>query len=65
MISRYKERQGGFVAEDGHQGPREDFANNLEYYLFEPKVLEEKTLKAFDWMKKHFGDKFKLGKGAK
>lgn len=61
----YKERAGNFVANDGRQGPREDFSNNLEYYLFEPNVLQEKSPKAFDWMKKHFGDKFKIGKGSK
>jgi hypothetical protein len=60
----YKERAGNFVADDGRQGPMEDFANNLEYYLFEPNVLKGKTPKAFDWMKKHFGDKFKVGKGS-
>lgn len=61
----YKERPGDFVEDDGRQGPREDFANNVEYYLFEPNVLKEKTPKAFDWMKKHFGDKFRIGKGSK
>ena len=29
---------------------REDFANNVEYYLFEPNVLKEKTPKAFNWI---------------
>ncbi len=61
----YTTRPGNFVQDDGRQGPREDFSNNLEYYLFEPNVLKEKTPQAFDWMKKHFGDKFKIGKGSK
>lgn len=61
----YEGRSGDFVAADGRQGPREDFANNLEYYLFEPNVLKQKTPRAFDWIKKHFGDKFKIGKGLK
>ncbi len=64
-MTLWKERAGGYVADDGRQGPREDFANNLEYYLFEPDVLKGKTPKAFDWMKRHFGDKFKIGKGMK
>jgi hypothetical protein len=61
----WKERPGGFVEDDGRQGPREDFANNLEYYLFAPEVLKEKTPKAFDWMRKRFGDRIKIGRGSR
>lgn len=61
----WKERAGGYVEEDGRVGPDEDYANNLEYFLFQPDVLKVKTPKAFDWMTKHYGDKFKIGKGAK
>lgn len=62
---RWAERPGNYVESDGRQGPREDFANNLEYYLFESNVLRVKTPQAYDWMKSHYGDKFKIGKGTK
>lgn len=49
-----------FVREDGSLKPGEDYSNNLEYFLFEPEILKKTTPKAFDWMKRKFGDKFKL-----
>lgn len=52
----------GFVEEDGKENPNEDFSNNIEYFLFNPTVLKEKTLKVYHWILKKFGDKFKLGK---
>jgi hypothetical protein len=51
----------GFVTEDGKTSPEEDFANNLEYYLFEPTRLKSVTPHAYQWNKEHFGDKFELG----
>jgi hypothetical protein len=50
----------GFVEEDGKISPTEDFANNVEYYLFEPKKLMDITPTAYRWIEKHFGDKFKM-----
>ncbi|MGE4130024.1 MAG: hypothetical protein AB7F86_00215 [Bdellovibrionales bacterium] len=61
----YKERSGQFVKPDGRQGPNEDFANNLEYYLFEAKVLKRTTPKAFDWISNRFNANFRLGSPAK
>jgi hypothetical protein len=53
----------GFVAEDGKEGPAEDFSNNIEYFLFNPRELQIKTPKVYDWIRQRYGDKFKLGKG--
>lgn len=52
-------RKDGFVADDGRVSPEEDFANNVEFYLFEPNKLESTTPHGFAWIKKHFSDKFK------
>jgi len=52
-----------FVENDGEDGPAEDFGNNIEYFLFNPKELKTKTPKIYDWISKRYGDKFKIGKG--
>jgi Mlc titration factor MtfA (ptsG expression regulator) len=54
-----------FVEEDGINGPDEDFSNNIEYFLFDPKKLNAKSPKIYDWIQKKYGSKFKLGKGSK
>lgn len=56
-------RKDGFVQDDGRESPEEDFANNVESFLYEPEKLQKVTPHAYKWMKRHFGDKFKLGKG--
>jgi hypothetical protein len=61
----WSKRSGDFVEADGRQGPKEDFANNLEYFLFEPNVLRSKTPRAFDWFKARYGDNFKVRGGRK
>jgi hypothetical protein len=53
-------RMDGFVEEDGAEGPNEDFSNNIEYFLFNSKILLEKTPKVYDWIRKRYGEKFKL-----
>ncbi len=57
---RYVSRADGYVLKDGESSPEEDFANNIEYYLFDSGTLEKKTPQAFRWIKHHFGDKFKI-----
>jgi len=52
-----------FVAKDGVNSIEEDFANNIEYFLNQPKELKKSTPKVYDWISNHFGDKFKLGAG--
>lgn len=56
------QRKDGYVASDGKFSPAEDFANNVEYFLFEAQKLKRTTPHAFRWIEKYFGDKFKLGK---
>jgi hypothetical protein len=55
------DRGSGFVAEDGRIGPEEDFANNVEFYLFENSRLKSVTPNAYEWLKNRFGDNFKIG----
>ncbi len=57
-------RECCFVADDGKTSPEEDFANNIEYFLFDRNTLREKTPWAERWMKERFGDTFRpRGKG--
>ncbi len=49
-----------FVQPDGVDSPAEDFSNNIEYYLFNPKKLEAVSPSAYRWIEKHYGDKLKL-----
>jgi hypothetical protein len=64
---RYYARKEGYVEEDGRMNPEEDFANNVEYYLFNPEKLKRVTPYAFKWIQSHFSDKFRIrgSKGAK
>ncbi len=55
-------RKDGFVADDGRVSPEEDFANNLEFFLFDDKSLKSKTLNAYKWIADHFGDNLNLRK---
>lgn len=48
-----------FVARDGDQSPDEDFANNMEYFIFEPVRLRLASPKIFNWFEKEYGDKIK------
>lgn len=50
-----------FVEEDGKNGPDEDFSNNIEYFLFEPKTLKNKNPKIYEWIQKKYSVKFKMG----
>ncbi len=50
----------GLVEEDSQLSPEEDFANNIEYFLFDPKALWEKSPKVSDWISKKFDDKLRL-----
>jgi hypothetical protein len=53
-----------FVEEDGKEGPNEDFANNIEHFLFSPQSLKNKSPKVYDWIRQRYGDKFILVKGS-
>ncbi len=52
--------RNGVVESDSKNSPEEDFANNVEYFLFNSKSLKEKSPKVHDWISKKFGDKLKL-----
>ena len=39
-----------FVASDSEDSPSEDFANNIEYYLYEGKTLKAKNPKIYTWV---------------
>jgi len=49
-----------FVEKDGELSPDEDFANNIEYFLFEPETLKKKSNAVYLWIQKSFGSDFKL-----
>lgn len=53
-------RKDGFVKEDGKTSPEEDFANNIDHFLFEPNKLRKTTPAAYEWIAEYFGDKLKL-----
>lgn len=57
-------RSTGFVKEDGRENPEEDFANNLEVYLTNPKNLKNTYAPAFGWIQKNTGD-IKMQKGCR
>ena len=46
-----------FVDSDGKYFLSEDFANNIEYYLFEEKTLRRKNPKIYKWVKQFMGGK--------
>jgi len=41
-----------FVEDDGKEGPNEDFANNIEYFLFRSQSLKMKAPKVYDWIRR-------------
>ena len=49
-----------YVEPDGHDSPWEDYANNIQYFLFHPAKLRFVTPSAYDWIKHHFDDNFKI-----
>jgi hypothetical protein len=57
----WKGRDKGYVESDGDRSPGEDFANNLDYFIFAPRTLAQVTPAAYQWFKGHYGDKVKSG----
>jgi hypothetical protein len=43
---------------DAKIGPEEDFAVNVDSYLFQREKLKKTVPNAYAWIKNHFGDKF-------
>jgi hypothetical protein len=58
--SVWARREEGFVEEDGKSSPEEDFANNMEYFLFDREKLKKATPNSYSWFQKRFGEKLKL-----
>jgi len=54
-----------FIRLDGKLGPEEDFAVNVDTYLFNPDLLKKKVPHAYTWIKQYFSDKFVIRKGGK
>lgn len=53
-------RKSGYIEEDGKLSPAEDYANNIEGYIFEPERLNRVSPEAYIWIKKRYGDKLNL-----
>ncbi len=56
----YYGRKTGYVEEDGKISPEEDYANNMEYFIFSPDKLKTITPNAYGWFSKKYGEKLKL-----
>lgn len=53
-------RKEEYIEDDGSFSPQEDYANNLEHFLYSPDKLKKVTPEAYRWLKKRFGENFKL-----
>lgn len=62
-INANEYRKGEFVEHDGKMSAEEDFANNVEYFLFDQTALKDKSPNIFSWLQKNLGQKLRLGKG--
>ncbi len=58
-------RKDGFVADDGRVSPEEDFANNMEFFLFDPVKLKSQTPHAYRWISGVYGANLKIRKCGK
>ncbi|MFN3455332.1 MAG: hypothetical protein ACK41T_10270 [Pseudobdellovibrio sp.] len=62
----WKQRQqtdygkGNFIKPQARDNAAEDFANNVEAYLFENEILKEIVPPAYNWILKKYGKNFKL-----
>jgi hypothetical protein len=54
-----------YVEDDSPSSVTEDFANNIEYFLFNPQRLMKVAPSTHNWIRTRFGDRFRVGKGAK
>jgi hypothetical protein len=58
----WEARKKGYVLSDGKKSADEDFANNLEYYLYKPDNLKAITPLVHKWLEKKYGETFKLNR---
>ncbi len=52
-------RESGYIEPDGMSSANEDYANNLEHFIFNSDKLKKITPSAYDWFSKRYGTKFK------
>ncbi len=45
-----------FLSDHGRDSVGEDFAINVEYYLFDPERLKKVTPRVYEWLKARYGD---------
>ena len=53
-------RSGAFINSGAKDSPDEDFANNLDFFLFEPDKLKATVPSAYNWFKSKFPKDFKI-----
>lgn len=53
----WKNLNSHFVEPDGNYSPSEDYANNVEYFVFNQNKLKIVSPNAYGWLKEHYGDK--------
>ncbi len=51
-------RQGPFLSSDAKESPEEDFAVNIEHFLFENEKIKKQLPKAYSWIDKNFSKNF-------
>jgi hypothetical protein len=62
---QWKTNRTKFVEMDGSESPDEDFANNIEYFIFNPTKLRLFSPNIHTWIDHHYGDKLRLRKPTK
>lgn len=60
VVSKGQARSGPFISTGARENVDEDFANNVEYFLFAPEDLKSKVPKAYSWILNKFSKNFKL-----
>jgi hypothetical protein len=51
-------RSGPFLSSDAKESPEEDFAVNIEFFLFENEKIKKQLPKAYSWISKNFSKEF-------
>ncbi len=60
VASKGRARSGLFISSGARDNVDEDFANNIEYFLFATEELKSKVPKAYSWILNKFSKNFKL-----
>jgi hypothetical protein len=64
-IANGKFRSGPFINSKSMDNVDEDFANNVEYFLFSSDELKQNVPKAYNWILNKFSKNFKLKEACK